>query len=348
MGFQPQRAMLLQLLLFLAFGLVVFSSPAYAVTRFISRSVLVYDPTMSATTKYEFSFTYNTTDQPVGSVEFFVCYNPIPTDPCVAPTGFDASNAVLAGQTGETGFSLTQRTSNKLVISRPPATVGSTPSTYTFTGIVNPSEHKPFSIRLSDYSSSDASGTEIDVGSIITGTNDSLTIETQVPPMMYFCVAQQVSLDCTSQTGGNFTDLGTLDPLNTLTTSSQMAVGTNASGGFAITANGPTLEAGTNSINNLSSPRASAPGNSQFGINLVANSVPGIGEDPDGTYTNANPTPNYAIPDQYTYNDGDVVASSPNVALVRRFTVTYIVNVPPDLRAGVYTTTITYICTGRF
>jgi hypothetical protein len=108
------------------------------------------------------------------------------------------------------------------------------------------------------------------------------------------------------------------------------------------------MEAGTHVINNLSSPRASAPGNSQFGINLVANSVPGLGEDPDGTYTNANPTPNYAIPDKFTYNDGDVVASSPNVALVRRFTVTYIINVPPDLRAGVYTTTITYICTGRF
>jgi hypothetical protein len=108
------------------------------------------------------------------------------------------------------------------------------------------------------------------------------------------------------------------------------------------------MEAGTHVISPLATSTVSAPGNSQFGINLVANNSPGIGSDPDGNSTNAIVAPGYDVHNQFEFNDGDAVAIAPNVSLIRRFTVSYIVNVPPDLRAGVYTTTITYICSGRF
>ena len=127
-----------------------------------------------------------------------------------------------------------------------------------------------------------------------------------------------------------------------------MAVGTNASGGFAITVYGTPPAAGTSVIDTPSTPTASQPGTNQFGINLVQNTLPAIGSDPEGVWANAQPTSDYGQPNKYKYTSGDVVASSPNVSLMKKFTVSYIFNSSPTLRAGVYTTTINYIASGQF
>jgi hypothetical protein len=347
-AFLPHRLAVAQTLLLLLFSFVIFTSQASAVIRFTNRSLLVLDPTPSAVTEYQVSLTY-TTVTTVGSIDLLFCEDPIPTDPCTAPVGLDLSNATLSAQTGETGYTIAIQTANHIILSRPPGLVGNTPSVYTFDNVVNPNTITDvFSARLSDYASIDASGPVIDLGSIISQTVVGIGIETQVPPMLIFCVGQQVSPDCTSNSGGNYADLGTISPTDTLTAHSQMAAGTNASNGYVITANGTTMEAGSNIINALDSPTVSAPGNSQFGINLVSNSTPGIGQDPDGASTNATVAPGFDTPNEFMYQDGALVASAPNVSLIRRFTVSYIVNTPPNLRAGVYTTTITYICTGRF
>jgi hypothetical protein len=259
------------------------------------------------------------------------------------------SNAQLAGQFGETGYSILSQSANEIILTRTPGVAAETPSVYTFDNVVNPTDaSQSFAIRLSDYPTTDASGPLINLGSVLSQVSNGITLETQVPPVLAFCVAAQVDLVCADPHGGNYQDLGDLAPDNTLTTTSQMAAGTNASGGYVITANGPPLEAGTHIIDPLPIPTVSAQGNSQFGINLVANTSPQMGADPDGPFTNATVAPDYSIPNQFTYRDGDVVASAPNVSLIRRFTVSYIVNSPPNIRAGVYTTTITFICTGRF
>jgi hypothetical protein len=343
----PHRLMLAQTVLLLLCSFMVFTSQASAVIRFTDRSLFVSDVTPGATTKYKVSFTY-TTQTAIGSVDMLFCMDPIPTDPCVPPAGLDVSHAVLTDQSGETGYDISAQSSNHIILSRTPQAVGNTPSVYDFSGIVNPSDTShSFSIRLSDYASNDASGTLVDLGSVISEITNGIIIETQVPPMLIFCVGGQVNADC-SESSGYYTDMGTLNPNNTLTATSQMAAGTNASGGYVITANGTTMEAGTHVINALGSPTVSAPGNSQFGINLAANDTPGIGSEPDGASTNAVVSSGYNVPNEFMFHDGDEVAEAPNVSLLRRFTVSYIVNSPPDLRAGVYTTTITYICSGRF
>lgn len=344
----PHYSWLLETALPLLCAVVIFTSQAYAVIRFTDRSLVVYDVTPSATTTYRINLTYTTTTS-IGSLNLLFCKDPIPTEPCVTPPGLNAANAVLSAQTGETGYSITQRSTNHLVLSRTPSVVGNTPSSYTFDNIVNPSNtQQSYSIRLSDYASTDASGTAVDLGSVISAAQASISIETQVAPILNFCLAQTVSEDCSDISDINYTNMGTLSPSKTLTASSQMAAGTNASSGFAITVNGPPMEAGSTVINPPGSPAASITGISQFGINLRANSTPSIGGDPDGPFLNANPTANYNTPNKFMYKDGDVVASAPNVSLMRRFTVSYIVNSPPNLRPGVYTTTLTFICTGRF
>ena len=101
-------------------------------------------------------------------------------------------------------------------------------------------------------------------------------------------------------------------------------------------------------IDASTTPTESTPGKNQFGINLVENSLLNVGADPEGTWANAVPTANYSQPNKFMYVPGDVIARSPNVSLMKKFTVSYIVNSSPDLRAGMYATTINYIASGQF
>lgn len=330
-------------------SVVVTTSPAYAVTRLLDRSLYTTSSEAGATADYTISFTYNTA-APTGSIDILFCIDPIPYMPCDVPAGFDISHATLTNQTGETGFSISVQTVNHIVLSRPPTSVSSeTQASYTFHNVKNPTfQAHSYSARLATYATSNATGPITDLGSVVQQIVNSITIETQVPPMLIFCMAAYVSADCTDVGGGFYTDMGTLDPDTTLTASSQMGVGTNASSGFVVTINGTTMQAGASTIKAIDTPTPSIQGIPQFGINLRANDSPNVGADPDGDSANANPTPNYNTPNKFMFKSGDVIASAPNVSLVRRFTMSYVVNSPEDLRPGVYTTTLTYICTGRF
>jgi hypothetical protein len=349
-GLLSYRFVYLYTVIILVAALMSYTAQARIVIRFQNRSLLVTNNLPGEVSQYKVALTY-TTQTTVGSLDMQFCMDPIPYDPCDAPAGLDVSNAALSSQTGVNDYNISYQDTNHIILTRNPDVVAQTPSTYTFDNIVNPTNMShSFSIRLSDYASTDATGSIIDLGSVLSQINEGIFIETQVPPILVFCVEKIVDQNCNSNSGGNYQDLGDIndDDLKTLYTTSQMGAGTNASGGYSITVHGTTLAAGTHVIEPLTTPTLSAPGNSQFGINLVQNTSPAIGQNTDGSSGNTVVAPGYDIPDKFMYHDGDEVASAPNVSLVGRFTVTYIVNTPPKLRAGVYTTTITYICTGRF
>lgn len=328
--------------------LFVFVPPASAAMRFQERSLYINSARPGDVTTYTVSFRYMS-PAAVGSVDMLVCEDPIPYHPCVKPAGFDASDAVLSQQSGETGFSIQAKTANHIVLSRTPSIITNAKSSYTFENIKNPTgTTQAFSIRLRSHATTNATGPQIDFGSVRSQVTNSIMIETQVPPMLIFCAAQAVAEDCTGTNDTYYEDMGQLSAQTTLAAQSQMAVGTNASGGFAITANGPPPSAGTSVIDAPEVPTGSIPGINQFGINLVANSTPQVGGDPEGTWANAITTPDYGMPNKYKYVPGDVVAYSPNVSLMKKFTVSYILNSSEDLQPGVYSTTITYIASGRF
>lgn len=330
--------------------LFVFIAPVGASTRFENRGLFMQSVTPGAVTSYTVSLKYMTPAS-VGSVDMLFCIDPIPYMPCEVPPGLDVSNAILSNQTGETGFTISEKSTNHIVLSRLPSVIaaGGSASSYTFSNIANPTDtSKSFSIRLRSHASMDASGSQIDFGSVKGQVTNAIVLETQVPPMLIFCLAQEVQDNCTGTNDTYYTDMGVLEPDSTLVARSQMAVGTNATAGFVITANGNSLAAGTNVINSIETPTESVPGTNQFGINLVANTEPAIGDDPTGTWANAIPSPDYSEPNKYKFVSGDVVAYSPNVSLMKKFTVSYIVNASPDLRAGVYSTTLNFIASGRF
>lgn len=344
------RTLFSEELIALLLVLFVFAVPAGASTRFENRSLFMHSTLPGATTSYTVSLNYMT-PQPVGSLDMLFCVSPIPYDPCVTPPGLDVSNAVLSEQLGESGFSISAINANRIVLSRPPSMImsNSATSSYTFQNIVNSTDQsESFSIRLKSHSSTDATGPQIDFGSVKGQVGEGIVLQTQVPPMLIFCAAEEVEYNCASTNGNYFTDMGALTSDGTLTAQSQMAVGTNATSGFAVTVNGSPMTAGTNVIDGIASPTDSRRGSNQFGINLVENNELNIGKDPEGEWANAVPSPDYSQPNKYKYVEGDVVAYSPNVSLMKKFTISYIVNASPSLRAGVYTTTINYIASGRF
>lgn len=323
--------------------------PSAVAMRLQDRSLYMNSTLPSATTFYRVGFSYMSPD-PVGSVELLFCVDPIPYHPCETPRGLDITNVSLGEQGGETGFSLSQRTTKRLLLTRSPeAPSDDRRSFYTLENIVNSVDTtQAFAIRIKTFTSSDGSGQQLDFGSVRGQITEGVVIQTQVPPMLIFCLAQEVQDNCAGDNEVYYSDMGQLDPKQTLTAQSEMAVGTNASGGFAIIANGTTLSAGTSVIDALESPTESQPGVNQFGINLVENTTPQIGRNPEGEWTNAVTADMYGQPDKYTFRSGDVVAYSPNVSLMKKFTVSYIVNSSSNLRAGVYTTTVNYLATGRF
>ena len=332
----------------LLLALFVFVMPASAAMRFQDRSLFIRDNEPGATTDYTINFRF-VSPQAVGSVDILICNDPVPYNPCVAPTGVDVSQALLTSQTGETGFNITTRSSNHLVLSRLSTPITNSMSSYTLSNIHNPTQTEPgISIRLRSHASTDASGPQIDFGTVRSQIQHGIELATQVPPMLIFCMAEGIGNNCAITNDNYFTDMGDLSPQATLLAQSQMAVGTNASGGFAITANGSPPAAGASVIEGSKQPTPSQVGTNQFGINLVENTAPKVGKNPEGEWTNAVPTNDYAQPDKYKYVPGDTIAYSPNVSLMKKFTVSYILNSSPTLRPGSYAASINYIASGRF
>ena len=328
--------------------LLITASASAAGKRLQERSLYANSTLPGATTYYKLSFRYMSAD-PVGSVELLFCNDPIPYMPCVTPTGMSVAGATLSNQSGETGFSIATKTTNKIVLSRTAVSPTDHASSYTFDGIVNPTtSNNAFAIRIKTFSSTNATGSQVDFGSVRGQVTEGIVIETQVPPMLIFCMAEEVDYNCTGTNENYYTEMGDLNSKDTLTAQSQMAVGTNASGGFVITANGSTMSAGTSTIQPLDAPTPSKQGTNQFGMNLVENSSPNIGADPEGSWTNAVVADNYNQRDKYMFRNGDIIAYSPNVSLMKKYTVSYVVNSSPELKAGVYTTTINFIASGRF
>lgn len=346
----PHRIHGIETLFSVVVCLLLFTGQVAAVTKFQERSLLINNTEPGSISEYTISFRYESLTN-VGSLDLLFCVDPIPYMPCNPPAGLDVSDAVLSNQTGNTGFSITQRSNNHLLLSRASSyPVNDSENTYVLSGIRNPTDMShSYAIRLHNYASTNGTGAPIDVGAVVTQVAGGISLETQVPPILLFCVGEQVSDDCVVVDDDiNYSDMGEITSSDTLTAESQMAAGTNASSGFVITANSAGMAAGTNVISSPAAPTESRPGTDQFAINLVANNSPDVGNDPDGASINGVAAPGYDQADKFMYRNGDVVALAPNVSLVRRFTVSYILNASPNLPAGVYTTTITYICTGRF
>jgi hypothetical protein len=315
-----------------------------------NRSDKISDSTVSSVATHAISFSYLQTTTLVGSIRVQFCSNsPIPEESCTAPSGFDASARILSSQAGQiTGFSIHPNSdANNIILTRPPVFPTPGTSAYIFDTIQNPNIVGSYYVRLLTYGSSDATGTPIEEGGAVFAILPGLSINAEVPPYLRFCAAVTITnFDCSTATS-YFIDMGEFVTSQTTKASSQFLAATNAEFGYSITISGTTLTSGNNTIPPLASPTSPAPGTSQFGLNLRSNTNPAIGTDPVGPGT-ANAVPAYNVPNLYKFQNGETIVTVPTSNDNRKFTASYIINISGAQTAGIYATTISYMCLANF
>jgi hypothetical protein len=137
-------------------------------------------------------------------------------------------------------------------------------------------------------------------------------------------------------------NLGSLSSGTTYTTNGTFSVKAYLASGYVVqTAADPPLN-GAHYLTPLASPTASNSNAEQFGINLVANTVPSSfganpAQVPDTTFGFGQVSAGYNTANQYKYSKGDTVAYSTTSSGETDFTVSYIFNVSPITPGGVYT-----------
>lgn len=303
--------------------------------------------------KYSISFAFPGTAS-VGSIRMEFCDDPVPYLPCNPVPGLDVVSAVLTSQTGETGFGINYQTNNDIMLSRAPSNTGTQLNTYVLDNVQNPTQAGTFYIRLTSYASSNPDPeldreNYIDYGGVVSSTTNNIGLYSQVAPELIFCISLSIpQYNCSNTEGGNFVDLGELDPSQTYATQMQLVARTNLQDGYSISVHGAGVTSGNKNIPSLSVPTLSAAGNSQFGLNLVANNSPSIGNNQDGPGPNASINPDYEITDHFVFRSGDTILSTNNVGDYKRYTVSYMLNRSQNQLPGIYATTLTYVCSGNF
>jgi hypothetical protein len=343
-----KKYLLMVIVLFFAVFQLLFLIPVKA-AQLTSRGITISSSIVSATNvTYDLSF-----DSPggytLGSIAVEFCQqSPIPGDACTAPSGFDAGSATLDQQSGETGFSIhASTTTGKIVIGRVPAAASAGTYNYTFGGITNPDNVGTFYARVYTHDTNDGTGAYNNFGGIALVVNARIDVEGEVPPFLELCVGITISgLDCSTASGDSI-DFGELSSSEVKAATSQFMMATNADNGVSVRITGNTMTSGNNIINAIVAPQVSAPGSSQFGLNLRANTNPPIGQDPVGVGTIA-PSANYNTPNNFMFADEDVLASDNVPTDWHKFTVSYIVNVPPGQHPGIYTTSMVFVCLANF
>lgn len=331
---------------------------------------------------HAFQFTLPNVGTPnVGSIKFLYCTtaaDPTGGSACVAPTGMSVTGATLGTQGGATGFSSTfggtfsnndaTATSrvNGFYITRTAASVPlNTIASYLIQNVTNPTtvsdgvNSGTFFVRISTYTSTNASGVPIDTGTVAASTANQIQLQGIMPESLIFCTGQTVTANCTAVTTGTILFNQLFSPTSTTTATSQMAASTNAQGGYVITVNGPTLTSGSNPIPAIgNTAAASSIGSGQFGMNLKLNTTPAVGAEvtpvSDGTSTRGQAKAGFASVNSYKFQPAtaDTVAASDSggagATNSQVYTVSYIVNVSGNQAPGTYTTTLTYVCTPTF
>lgn len=302
----------------------------------------------SAVSLYDFTFTIPQSET-LGSIKIHFCSNsPIVGATCDIPAGFSDSSASLTSQNGISGFTISSNSNgNTLILSRPPMSVASGVVSLNFSNVKNTSSTGSNYVRMQTFPTSDASGLPSDIGGIAYDILYAFEVSTYVPPYLLFCDGQTINgLDCNGASG-NLLNFGDLSEQYTSSAQSQFLIATNAANGYAVEVEGTTMTSGNNILPPLGYDSSSVPGDNQFGINLTSNSRPSIGQVTQGPGTGA-PTAQYAQPNLFKFNPGDIIASSNQPSDYIKYTVSYIINISNRQAPGVYAATLTYVSVANF
>lgn len=144
-------------------------------------------------------------------------------------------------------------------------------------------------------------------------------------------------------------DLGNFTASGPTTTSASFTVSNYTSYGYVVQIMGTPPKNGSHTIDPLTTTSASQAGVDQFGVNLVANTTPLIGANPDnGQFGFGSAAPNYATPNMYRFVNGETIAKAEKSSGETNYTLSYLVNVESLTPGGKYTSNQTLIVTGTY
>ncbi len=361
---------LIQKLMVVALGVGLLAPLSVQAVALTNRVTTLGTSAPSGVTTYAISFKPGTSGN-IGAIKFELCDSPLEVVSCAnsgnsSGVSFTSNSASVQSQSGISGFSVGSGsppapTANTFWITNgTPQNVNNTTTvTVTLQNVRNPSgTNKQYYTKITTYS--DSAGTvEVDFGATAEDTTQQITVSGTMPESLVFCVGTS-GTDCTNMTG-SAVSLGTFTPTGTNVGTSLMSASTNASSGYAITVNGTTLTSGSNTITAMGTQSlnsagcapscTSATGTSQFGSNVRANNVASaggaFGADVSGPGSGAG-SGGYNTSNSFRFFTGDTVASAAGPTNSNLFTNSYLVNVSGSQAAGLYTATMTYICTATF
>jgi hypothetical protein len=136
-------------------------------------------------------------------------------------------------------------------------------------------------------------------------------------------------------------NFGELSPSATAYSSHTLSAYTNSKSGYSIKVYGQPLHTSYHDISAIgNTPQDSAPGTEQFGLNLVSNTVPVVGQAPLGG--SGQPAVNYNTTNKYAYQEGDVITQSASYTYQTDYTVSVVINISEETPSGAYGTILTY------
>jgi hypothetical protein len=308
----------------------------------------------------------------------------ITTTPVVATTG--GSNLGLgAGWTAGYIVNSTQDSILTLINASGVALSNSTPVIFTLSTVANPSAPAAtFYARILDYNSTGgatsysstnpiAGGAITDAGGIALSTVSQLTITSKVQEQLIFCIDTNSAANCGAASGTSILLGDTQDVLSTsgpfVDKTAQYIIQTNASQGANINIKGDTLKYGTSSITATGTGALSINGQNQFGMCTYESS--GSNLTPNANYNgtaaggsacsagNSSQSANTGTPGGagtvgWAFNTtnttgtfGDTIASA-TAGAQSTGTLCFLANVSATTTAGIYTTILTFIATGKY
>lgn len=145
----------------------------------------------------------------------------------------------------------------------------------------------------------------------------------------------------------NFT---TFSPNEPSTATASFSVINYTSSGYIVQIFGDPPTYGDHTITAIATPFTSSIGQEQFGINLVANTIPAsFGANPDnGQFGFGSVTENYNSDGYFRYEDGGTIAMAQKSSGLTVYTISYLVNVASITPGGQYTSNQTLVIVGTY
>lgn len=142
----------------------------------------------------------------------------------------------------------------------------------------------------------------------------------------------------------NVIDMGVLNTSTTAAASANFSISNYLSEGYVVRILGDAPTNSSHELTALNAPNPTQIGVEQFGINLVANTTPGIGtnpvQQPDSSFSYGEPVIGYDQADLFKYIDGDIVAQSEQASGQTDYTMSIIANIANNTPGGQYRTTL--------